>query len=153
MTALAHIVGNEVIGQPGQNLTAHELTVLVNLADGVPTPVIAQHLRLDPVAMRHVETSIMGKLAAKNKMHMITRAFTLGVLIPQALSVLLCLAAVLEAHQDYTRPKNQRRARTVTETSRNLRGTSASAGAGSGSFGELVSITLLHHYSLSVRAV
>jgi DNA-binding CsgD family transcriptional regulator len=128
MTALAHIVGDEVIGQPGQHLSHRELHVLVRLADGVPTATIAKRLNIDPIGMRQVESAIMAKLGARNKMHMITRAFTLGVLIPQALCMLLCLAAILEANSDFTRPGRQRRDRTLTETSRSLRNSTSPAG-------------------------
>jgi DNA-binding CsgD family transcriptional regulator len=128
MTAQATIVGDEVIGLPGQHLSNQELNVLVRLADGVPTPIIAQHLDIDPVSMRQVESAIMAKLGARNKVHMITRAFTLGVLIPQALCMLLCIAAVFEIENDCTRPSRHRRDRTMTETSRCSRNSTSPAG-------------------------
>lgn len=128
MNARAQIQGEEVIGLPGQNLTDRELFVLVSLAEGVPTPVIAEKMHLDSIGMRQVESSILGKLAAKNKVHMITRGFTLGVLIPQALCVLLCLISALEIDQDFTRPKSQRRSRTLTEHTRCMRNSTSPAG-------------------------
>jgi len=132
LNACAQIQGEEVIGLPGQNLTENELFVLVSLAEGVPTPVIAEKMQLDTLGMRQVESSIAGKLAAKNKVHMITRGFTLGVLIPQALCVLLCFISALEIDQDFTRPKSQRRSRSLTEHSRCMRGFTSPAGGSPG---------------------
>lgn len=128
MSACIQIHGDEVIGYPGQNLTDHELFVLVKTAEGFPTPVIADELRLDDISMRLVERNILSKLGAKNKAHMVTRGFTLGVLVPQALCLMLCLMAVLEIDTDFNRPRSQRRSRTLTEHSRTVRTSVASAG-------------------------
>lgn len=128
MNACVQIHGDEVIGFPGQHLTDHELFVLVKTAEGFPTPVIAQELHLDDLGMRMVERNILNKLGAKNKAHMITRGFTLGVLMPQALCLLLCVMATLEVDTDFNRPRSQRRSRTLTEHSRTVRTSPASAG-------------------------
>jgi len=85
-------------------------------------------LHIDDVGMRLVERNILSKLGAKNKAHMITRGFTLGVLVPQALCVMLCMIAALEIDTDFNRPRSQRRSRTLTEFSRSVRTSPASAG-------------------------
>jgi DNA-binding CsgD family transcriptional regulator len=128
MNACVQIHGDEVIGYPGQNLTNNELFVLVKTAEGFPTPVIAQELHIDDAGMRMVERNILSKLGAKNKAHMITRGFTLGVLVPQALCLMLCVIAALEVDTDFNRPRSQRRSRTLTEHSRTVRTSVASAG-------------------------
>ena len=128
MNACFQIHGDEVIGYPGQNLTEHELFVLVKTAEGFPTPVIAQELQIDEGGIRLVERNILNKLGAKNKAHMITRGFTLGVLVPQALCLMLCVMAALEVDTDFNRPRSQRRSRTLTEHSRTVRTSVASAG-------------------------
>ena len=128
MNARVQIHGDEVIGYPGQNLTDNELFVLVKTAEGFPTPVIAVELNIDDAGMRMVERNILSKLGAKNKAHMITRGFTLGVLAPQALCLMLCVMAALEVDDDFNRPRSQRRSRTLTEHSRTLRTSVASAG-------------------------
>ncbi|MQU22163.1 hypothetical protein GHO35_13540 [Pseudomonas helleri] len=128
MNASVQIHGDEVTGYPGQNLTEHELFVLVKTAEGFPTPVIADELHLDASSLRLVERNILSKLGARNKAHMITRGFTLGVLVPQALCLMLCLMAVLEVDTDFNRPRSQRRSRTLSEHSRTVRTSLASAG-------------------------
>lgn len=128
MNACVQIHGEEVIGYPGQNLTDKELFVLVKTAEGFPTPIIANELQLDEMGMRMVERNILSKLGAKNKAHMITRGFTLGVLVPQALCLMLCVIAVLEVDTDFNRPRSQRRSRTLTEYSRCARTSTANAG-------------------------
>lgn len=128
MNARVQIHGEEVIGYPGQNLTDSELFVLVKTAEGFPSPVIAQELSLDDTGLRMVERNILSKLGAKNKAHMITRGFTLGVLVPQALCLMLCVISALEIDTDFNRPRSQRRSRTLTEHSRTVRTSLAAAG-------------------------
>lgn len=131
MYASAEIQGREVIGLPGQNLTQHELLVLVGIAEGIPSQVIAERMDAEPIALRQVEAAIQAKLGAKNKAHMITRGFTLGVLVPNALCILLCLATVLEADHSFTRPRSQRRQRNGgSEITRLVRTSPSSAGQG-----------------------
>lgn len=52
MYASAEIQGQEVIGRPGQNLTQHELFVLVGIAEGIPSQVIAERMDAEPIALR-----------------------------------------------------------------------------------------------------
>lgn len=129
MNARIQIHGEEVIGYPGQNLSDSELFVLVKTAEGFATPVIADELQLDETGMRMIERSILSKLGAKNKAHMITRGFTLGVLAPQALCFMLCLMAVMETDSDFNRPRSQRRSRTLTKHTRTLRTSPSTVGS------------------------
>jgi hypothetical protein len=52
---------------------------------------------------------------------MITRGFTLGVLIPNALCMLLAVISVLELDQDANRLRTQRRSRTGSQITRLVR--------------------------------
>lgn len=130
MYASAEIQGQEVVGMPGQNLTQHELFVLVGLAEGIPSQVIAERMNAEPIALRQVESAIQAKLGAKNKAHMITRGFTLGVLVPNALCLLLAIINALEIDTDFMRPRSQRRSRTGGEITRMVRTSPGSAGQG-----------------------
>lgn len=129
MHAAMEVTGEDVIGLPGQTLSSTELLTLVGLADGVPTQIIAEQLQLDDFAINQIERGIQRKLGAKNRLHMVTRGFTLGVLVPRALCVLLCLSAALEVDHDLFRPRLQRRSRSNLETVRTTR-LSQEAGAG-----------------------
>lgn len=129
MQAAMEVTGEDVIGLPGQTLSSTELLTLVGLADGVPTQIIAEQLQLDDFAINQIERGIQRKLGAKNRLHMVTRGFTLGVLVPRALCVLLCLSAALEVDHDLFRPRLQRRSRSSLETVRTTR-LNQEAGAG-----------------------
>ncbi|SER26238.1 hypothetical protein SAMN04244573_03239 [Azotobacter beijerinckii] len=96
-TAAEEILGEDVIGIPGQNLTQQELRVLVGLANGEPPSKIGSDLKADTISVRHLEASVKAKLGAKTHPHMIARGFTLGVLIPRALCILLALLGALES--------------------------------------------------------
>ncbi|MCE1119079.1 hypothetical protein [Pseudomonas sp. NMI795_08] len=130
MYATLEVQGDEVVGVPGQNLTAEELRVLVATADGVPGAVLASTMQLDELQLRHLERSIQAKLGAKNKAHMITRGFTLRVLMPQALCLCLCVISALELDHDFFRQRSQRRTRTTPEHSRLVKTSPTMAGAG-----------------------
>jgi hypothetical protein len=90
------ITGQEVIGVAGQNLDRRELRFLVGLADGESTATTAQAIGVKVDEMPFVEVAIRGKLGARNKAHMLARAFTLGVLKARALIIafLVVLAVV-----------------------------------------------------------
>ena len=118
MDAVMEVTGEDVIGRPGQMLSSAELHALVGLADGIPAPLLAQQLRLDDLTVSQLERGIQQKLGAKNRLHMITRGFTLGVLMPRALCVLLCMSAAIEVQHDLFRPRLQRRSRSTVETAR-----------------------------------
>lgn len=128
MTAFEEITGEDVIGLPGQALSCAELAALVGLADGLPNRVLAANMGMSESALRVVEHSLQAKLGAKNKPHMITRGFALGVLVPRALAVLLCLAAVLEADHDLLRQRFNRRPRNVVEVARMVKTAPSTSG-------------------------
>lgn len=86
------ILGNEAMSVQSQSLTKQELHILVALADGKTDRQIEAELNTNvTIASR----PIFAKLGANTKSHMISRAFLLGVLLPRALSALLCLTIVL----------------------------------------------------------
>lgn len=121
MNAVMEVTGEDVLGLPGQMLTAEELNTLVGLADGIPTVKLAQQLGLDEYTVGQIERVIQRKLGARNRLHMITRGFTLGVLVPRALCLLLCVVSALEVDHDLFRQRFQRRPRTNNEVVRILR--------------------------------
>lgn len=130
MRAEMELISEDVFGLPGQNLTADELLVLVALANGNSPDLIGHVLNADSRAIRYIESSIKNKLGAKTHPHMITRGFTLGLLMSQALCLLLCIMSVAELNQDFTRPRSQRRARTMAEHSRTYRLNSGAVAGG-----------------------
>lgn len=128
MQADMEVHGEEVIGRPGQALSRAELRVLVGLADGETPTAISAALGVEKTAIRYYETSIRAKLGAKTHPHMIARGFTLGVLLPRALCLLLCTVSALEVDHDFMRPRSQRRTRSAPEHSRLVKSSPAAAG-------------------------
>ncbi|SFB46232.1 hypothetical protein [Azotobacter beijerinckii] len=111
------ILGDDVIGLPGQNLTPTELRVLVGLADGHAPSVVAADIHTDASTLRRVEASIKAKLGAKTHPHMVTRGFTLGVLIPRALCLFLALLGALESLDvDGMRQRAPKRSRIASQS-------------------------------------
>ncbi|MEQ5770033.1 hypothetical protein NFH98_20895 [Halomonas sp. H33-56] len=111
------IVGEDVIGQGGQNLTAEELTVLVMLADGATPSAIETAVNGDRAAVRQIERNLRAKLGAKTKTHTIARGFVLDVLAPRALCLLLSVLSV-GAFPDGQTNRVPRRAGAPTTASR-----------------------------------
>lgn len=146
MQAEMEIYGDDVIGLPGQALTPKELRILVGLADGETPNAISQAAGIDKSAMRHFEASIKSKLGAKTHPHMIARGFTLGVLIPRALSLVLAFLCASEHLDDANRNSTRRTGRAAPE-SRIARNNIRSSAAG-GSKGN--SIRSLLAYSPAV---
>lgn len=129
MQAEMEIQGEDVVGVPGQALTWRELRVLVGLADGENPNTIAAAISSDKIAIRYIEASIKAKLGAKTHPHMIARGFTLGVLFPRALCVLLALACVAESDFDAVRNRTPSRSRAPSSLTRLTRaGTGSSRG-------------------------
>lgn len=118
------IIGNDVIGLPGQNLNLTELKVLVGLADGETPTQIARSIDTDTIGLRYIERNIQGKLNGKTKTHIITRGFVTGVLITRALCLLLVFCMTVGNNSDVTRT----RTRTRTRTSRTVRVRTRSSG-------------------------
>lgn len=131
--AIEEIQGEEVVGVPGQNLTRNELYVLVGLADGVPPSVIGEQIQADKLTVRHLEASIKAKLGAKTHPHMIARGFTLGVLLPRALCLLLAVLSVAQGDFDGMRNRSPRNTRAPSAHARMVRA-GRSGGRGGSSF-------------------
>lgn len=129
MYAEKDIQGEDVIGRPGQALTRTELHVLVGLADGETPNAISEAIGLNKGDIRHIESSIKAKLGAKTHPHMIARGFTLGVLFPRALCMLLAVLSATESDHDAFRTRSQRRSRTPATYTRITR-TLATGGRG-----------------------
>ena len=115
MQLIQDVNGEDVIGLTGQNLTKDELLVLVGLANGDSPNKIGASLNVDALAMRHIETSIKAKLGAKTQPNMIARGFTLGVLVPRALCLLLSVLCATE-HTNDTNRNQTRRPRNTSES-------------------------------------
>ena len=122
MQLIQDVIGEDVVGLTGQNLTKDELLVLVGLANGDSPNKIGASLNADALAMRHIEASIKAKLGAKTQPNMIARGFTLGVLIPRALCLLLSVLCATEHTDDSNRNQTRRNSRT-TPASRLARNT------------------------------
>jgi len=136
MQADMDIYGEEVIGRPGQALTPKELRVLVGLADGETPTAISQTVGIDKLVMRHFEASIKRKLGAKSHPHMIARGFTLGVLVPRALSLVLAFLCASEHMDDANRNSTRRTGRAAPESRlarTNVRSSAAGGSKGSNS--------------------
>lgn len=100
------LIGNDVIGLPGQHLLPEEQLVLTWLADGRKPSEIESALGISRIEMRQLEASITAKLGAHSKPHMIARGFILGVLAPRALCLMLAIAssgAGIADHMNATR--------------------------------------------------
>lgn len=113
MYAEMEIQGEDVIGLPGQALNDAELRVLVGLADGQTPNTIGALLGVDSSGFRLLERTIKAKLGAKTHPHMISRGFTLGVLIPRALCLLLSVLCAAEQSDDSNRNQTRRSSRTA----------------------------------------
>jgi DNA-binding CsgD family transcriptional regulator len=145
MYAETEIQGEDVIGRPGQALSFAELRVLVGLADGETPNAIGEALGVDKFGIRNLESSIKAKLGAKTHPHMIARGFTLGVLMPRALCLLLSLLCATE-HEDDSNRNNTRRSSRTAPASRLTR---ASTGrSASGTRGDHDSALLAQYFQL-----
>lgn len=131
MYAEREIQGEEVIGRPGQALNDTELRVLIGLADGESPNTIGALLGVNSHSFRQLEQTIKAKLGAKTHPHMISRAFTLGVLIPRALCLLLSVLCVTEHVDDGNRNQTRRGGRTAP-ASRVARSSVSRAASGPG---------------------
>lgn len=116
MNAYQQIQGDDVIGLAGQSLTDTELRVLVGYAEGMSPSAIAESISAGAIAVRSIESSIRAKLGARTHAHMISRAFTLGVLIPRALCLLLAAANAIDGTHDALRTRNTRRSRSTPDS-------------------------------------
>lgn len=140
MYAEMEIQGEDVIGLPGQSLNSAELRVLVGLADGQTPNTIGALLGVDSSGFRLLERTIKAKLGAKTHPHMISRAFTLGVLIPRALCLLLSVICATEHTDDANRNQTRRNSRSAP-ASRLARSNTTRTASGSRSDQEALHLT------------
>jgi len=146
MYAEKEIQGEDVIGMPGQALSFAELRVLVGLADGETPNAIGAEIGADSNSFRLIERSIKSKLGAKTHPHMIARGFTLGVLVPRALCLLLSVLCATEHTDDSNRNQTRRNSRTAPAS--RLARTSVGRAA-SGSRGHLESLKLAECFQMA----
>lgn len=150
MYAEKEIQGEDVIGRPGQALNDTELRVLVGLADGETPNTIGAMLGVDSSSFRLLERNIKDKLGAKTHPHMIARAFTLGVLIPRALCLLLSVLCATEHVDDGNRNQTRRGGRTAP-ASRIARSSISRAASGAGDHHESARIAECFQIASALR--
>lgn len=148
MYAEMEIQGEDVIGRAGQMLSFAELRVLVGLADGETPNAIGEAIGVDKFGIRNIESSIKAKLGAKTHPHMIARGFTLGVLLPRALCLLLSLLCATEHEDDSNRNSTRRNSRSAP-ASRIAR---ANVGRSASGRGDHDAGVLAQHFQLSVAS-
>lgn len=113
---------DDVLAQPGQNLTPFELTVLEAIANGNSPAAIAAATGQPPAIVREAELDARDKLGAHTHPHMIARGFILNVLLPRALCLLVLIMAAGDFNPAY-RVRLPRGGRSGRETSYSLRAT------------------------------
>jgi len=150
MYAEREIQGEEVIGRLSQALNDTELRVLVGLADGESPNTIGTMLGVDSSGFRLLERTIKAKLGAKTHPHMIARAFTLGVLIPRALCLLLSVLCATEHVDDGNRNQTRRGGRTAP-ASRVARSSVSRAASGPGDHQESVRLAECFQIASALR--
>jgi len=79
------IIGEDIILGESTILTELEMMVLFALADGNTPTEIQKLIFSDSIVLRNVEINIMRKLEAKTKVHIITKAFSKGLLLTHTL--------------------------------------------------------------------
>ncbi|MCG9780456.1 hypothetical protein [Photobacterium damselae] len=92
---------------PGMGLNLDELAVLHGHAVGKSPAAIGKDLDLTGPEIKLIEQDIRFKLHAKTPMHMITRAFELGIL--KTLCLVLCLSAVIDLDEQAARVRGRSR--------------------------------------------
>lgn len=150
MYADMEIQGEDVIGLPGQALNSAELRVLVGLADGQTPNTIGALLGVDSCGFRLMEKTIKAKLGAKTHPHMIARAFTLGVLIPRALCLLLSVICAAEHTDDGNRNQTRRNSRSAP-ASRLARSNATRTASGSRNTQESLGLTQCFQVSAAAQ--
>ena len=115
-------IGNDIILNKTHVLTEKEQSVLFGLADGKTPPEIAEELHCDTMLLRNIEMKLIVKLGAKSKTHLISRAFSLGLLMTRTLCLMLILSQISGGYNNnWTRIARTRPARTrTTRTARRV---------------------------------
>lgn len=121
---------DDVIGQPGQNLTDPELAILVAMANGNSSPTIAQAIKVDTSTLRLLEMRIRAKLGAKTPSHMVARGFILGVLLPRALCMLIATSCAVATDHNSNRTRSPIRSRAPSSLARITRAGSSNGRSG-----------------------
>ncbi|ELB2793209.1 hypothetical protein QMX34_003843 [Aeromonas hydrophila] len=86
--------GREFTAMPGHGLAAKELGFLLLHCEGALSQDIERITGMATAEQSRVERSIMTKLEARTRSHMISRAFSLGIIASRVLCfVLACLSA------------------------------------------------------------
>lgn len=86
--------GREFSATPGHGLAAKELGFLLLHCEGALSQDIEQITGMNSAEQIRVERSIMTKLSARTRSHMISRAFSLGIIMSRVIClVLACLSA------------------------------------------------------------
>lgn len=140
---------DDVLGQPGQNLTQLELGVLVAMANGNSQRDIQEATQTDSSTLRTVELQVRAKLGAKTPAHMVARGFTLGVLIPRAFCLLLGALCATDHADDSNRNQTRRNSRSApaSRLARSTTNRTASGPAGHHESLQLVQCFQLAHIS------
>ncbi|EGQ9107539.1 hypothetical protein DDM60_002654 [Vibrio cholerae] len=100
---------------PGMGLNLDELAVLSGHAQGIQPETLSMELNLTMPQMKLIEQDIRHKLHAHTPMHMISRAFELGIL--RVMCLVLCFSVVTDIDDQALR----NRSRTRSEYSRTVR--------------------------------
>jgi DNA-binding CsgD family transcriptional regulator len=132
MTVMHSLRIDDVLAQPGQNLTTLELAVLEAMANGNSPSAIAAATGCAPGIIRNAELNARDKLGAKTQPHMIARGFVLGVLLPRALCLLVAIMAAGEHNpaQRVRMPRNSRAPSSLVRLTRASSGRGGHNGAG-----------------------
>ncbi|PMN73181.1 hypothetical protein [Enterovibrio norvegicus] len=105
------------ISAPGTGLDFDELLVLTRHAAGISPADVAKELAVSAPVLKLIEQDIRRKLGAKSPMHMIARAFQLGIL--KALCLVLCFSFVTSVDTQATRTGSARTSMSRPARSRN----------------------------------
>jgi DNA-binding CsgD family transcriptional regulator len=81
------LIGEDIALGKSTILSELEMTVLFALANGNTPTEIKKLISSDSIALRNVEINIMRKLEAKTKVHIITKAFSKGLLLTHTLQI------------------------------------------------------------------
>ncbi|EOW9487983.1 hypothetical protein ACOCGL_003449 [Vibrio cholerae] len=100
---------------PGMGLNLDEMAVLSGHAQGIQPEALSMELNLTMPQMKLIEQDIRHKLHAHTPMHMISRAFELGIL--RMMLIAICFSVVTDIDDQALR----NRTRTRSEYSRTVR--------------------------------
>lgn len=106
-------IGDDIILNDSHILSEEEQQVLFGLADGKTPTEIKQSVNCDNMHLRNIEVNLMMKLGAKSKTHLISRAFSLGLLVTRTLCLILVLGQTFGSYNNqWTRIASSRTTQT-----------------------------------------